>query len=264
MRMKQISNIFAVTALCLASQASASTCGTDKLCVPGDFPSPNGADFNMDLLGGNIYLDFGSGGSIGGAPLDNLQPISFHASPFTDPTAGSVGISTLTYSNIAHYSLGSFDFFGFTAEFYLQGAGFGNLVDIDGTKGDWSLNVPLFATWNGVQFNFGNVQLSTAATYSYYGYTPGSGTVLSGLSGQGMNYATGDAFLVGQATVTDTTNPFNGIRVTLGLNGNDPVVSSVPEPSVIGQLLAGLGLLGAVIRFRKRSSQLNNIPTATA
>lgn len=250
--MKQISYTLAAAALCLASQASASTCGTNKLCVPGDFPSPDGAYFNMDLLGGNVHLDLGQAALTGPGietTLNNLQPITFHASPFANPTGLSVGTSTLTYSAISHYSLGTFSVYGFDAEFYLEGAGFGELVDIDGIQGNWSLNVPLRATWNGVFFDFGNVLLSTAATYSYYS----AHNALSTISGQSMDYATGDAFLAGQASVTDINNPFYGIRITLGLNGNDPVVSSVPEPSAIWQLMAGLGMLGAAARFRTRS-----------
>jgi hypothetical protein len=252
-KVKQISYILAVAALCLSTQAAASTCGTNKLCVPGDFPSPDGADFNMDLLGGSVYIDMpNSASGLSGYTLTNLQPITFHASPFANPTGASVGTSTLTYSAISHYSLGTFTLFDIDAEFYLEGTGFGELVDIDGTQGNWSLNVPLHATWNGVFFDFGNVLLSTAATYSYY--FAGSP---SQLSGQVMNYATGDAFLVGQASVTDINNPFYGVRITLGLNGNDPVVTSVPEPSVMWQLMAGLGLLGLVVHLRNRSSRAN-------
>jgi hypothetical protein len=252
--MKSTATFLLVSAVCFASQASASSCGTDKLCVPGDFLSPNGADFSMDLLGGSVYIDWPSGSSLGGFTVTNLQPINFHASPFVNPTGVSVGTSTLTYSAISHYSLGTISVFDIPAEFYLEGTGVGELVDLDGTQGNWSLNIPLRATWNGISFDFGNALLSTAATYSYYsGYNVYSGPTLSTISGQNMDYATGNAFLVGQATVTDSNNPFYGIRVTLGLNGNDPVVSSVPEPSVTWQLMAGLGLLGAVVRFRSRS-----------
>jgi hypothetical protein len=252
--MKQNSYILAAAALLLSAQAAASTCGTSKLCVPGDFSSANGADFNMNLLGGNVYLDFSSGGAVLDieTTLYNLQPITFHASPFANPTATSAGTSTLTYSAISHYSLGTFPVYGFDAEFYLEGTGFGELVDIDGTRGNWSLNVPLRATWNGTSFDFGSVLFSTAASYSYYS----AYKTLSTISGQDMDYATGDAFLVAQATVIG--GPFSGLRITLGLNGNDPVVSSVPEPSVASQLLAALALLGAAVRVRGRS----HIPTA--
>ncbi|MHB1213749.1 MAG: hypothetical protein ACYCY9_02075 [Thiobacillus sp.] len=255
--MKRIAAVLAMSAVCFASQSSASSCGTDKLCVPGDFPSPNGADFSMDLLGGDVYLDFPLGGSVGGFTLTNLQPINFHASPFANPTDVSVGTSSLMYSAISHYSLGTISVFDIPAEFYLEGVGVGELVDIDGTKGDWSLNIPLHATWNGTVFDFGNVLLSTAATYSYNsGYK-----TISAISGQSMNYATGNAFLVGQAMVTGE-NPFLGLRITLGLNGNDPVVTSVPEASVVWQLLAGLGLLGVVVRIRNRSLRLDSMPKA--
>jgi hypothetical protein len=259
--MKQITYFLAVSALCLASQASASICGTNKLCVPEDFQSPNGADFNMDLLGGTVYLDWAgqqSGTGIAEAPLNNLMPIGFHASPFSNPTNSSVGTSTLSYSSINHYSLGTFDVAGAQAEFYLQGTGSGNLTDIDGTQGNWSLNVPLYATWNDIQFNFGNIQLSSAGTLYYYSISG-----LSSLSGQSMDYASGNTFLVGQATVTDSNNPFYGVRVTLGLNGNDPVVSSVPEASIGWQLLAGLGVLGGFCRIRNRSLLRGNMPSTT-
>lgn len=244
--MKQISCVLGAAALCMASQAFAGDCGTAKLCVPGDFPSPNGADFNMDLLGGSVYIDWAdSDSSFDGFTLTNLQPISFHASPFANPTSQSVGTSTLTYSAISHYSLGTISVFDVPAELYLEGTGVGELVDIDGVTGDWSLNIPLRATWHGNVFDFGNVLLSTAATYSYNsGYK-----IVSAISGQSMDYATGNAFLVGQATVIGA-NPFPGLRITLGLNGNDPVVSSVPEPAVVSQLAVGLGLLTLALRRR--------------
>lgn len=72
--MKNIAMVLAMSAVCLASQASASTCGTDKLCVPGGFPSPGGANFNMDLLGWDVYFDMPiiQPSGIGGRPLDNL------------------------------------------------------------------------------------------------------------------------------------------------------------------------------------------------
>lgn len=244
--MKQISCVAAATALCLASPVSASTCGTNKLCVPGDFPSPDGAWFNMDLLGGEVYLD---GIASSGFMLENLQPITFHASPFANPTGSSVGTSTLSYAAIDHYSIATFWVAGAEASFYLDGTGNGELVDIDGSRGDWSLNIPLRATWNGLEFDFGTTLLTTAATYGYRtGGYPGTMTYLSG---QSMDYASGDAFLVGQAEVNDTSHPFNGLRITLGLYGNDPVVSAVPEPTVTLQLLAGLGLVGLVARVRR-------------
>lgn len=249
--MNKIASLCAISAMCFTSYASASVCGTDKLCVPEDFPAPNGADFQMILLGGTMYVDTpGVQQGVLSATLINPQPITFHASPFSNPAGTSAGTSTLTYSNINHYSVGTFNVLNMPAEFYLQGTGTGSLVDIDGTKGHWSLEVPLYATWNNTQFNFGNVLLSTAAAYQYYGASPAN--PLKTLIGSSMSYATGDAFLVGQATVTDPTNPFYGFRITLGLNGNDPVVSSVPEASVVGQLLAGLGMMGLVVGARRR------------
>ncbi len=244
--MRITSSILAVSTLCLMSAAQASSCG-DKICVPEDFSAPGGADFNMDLLAGDVFLNLG-GGSIGGYVLGNLQPIRFHASPFTGASADSVGTSTLSYANIDHYTIGEFLVFGSIATFYLNGQGIGSLVDIDGRKGDWSLSVPLFATWSRTEFDFGQVLFSTAASYAYLDdrNTPQT------MAGRSMDYASGDAFLVGQATVTGDT-PFPGLSVTLGINGNDPVVSNVPEPTVMWSMLSGLGLL-AVAAKRRRSA----------
>lgn len=259
--MKPLAYLFAISVLCLGSEAHASACGY-TLCVPGDFPSPDGADFNMNLLSGHVYVDVPSDvpgdsygfGDIAGAidgTLKNLQPIQFHASPFSDPSGTSVGTSTLTYSTLSRYSLGSFFFLGRKMEFYLEGTGTGFLTDIDGTKGDWSLAIPLRAKWGLSQtFDFGTVLLSTAATYSYY---PSIDEFVTGsVSGQSMDYATGDAYLVGQATST------NGLRVTIGMHGNDPVVSSVPEPSKFWYLLAGVLLIGLTVRNRDHSPRLTH------
>jgi hypothetical protein len=243
----------------------ASSCGTNKLCVPGDFASPDGADFKMDLLSGNVNVDFGDlGGAnmgLGGFALNNFQPINFHASPFSGSTGASVGISTLTYESIDHYLIGSALIFGSTAEFYLGGTGTGTLIDIDGTKGDWSLNIPLYATWGNTQFNFGQVELSTAQTYNYYGetYLNSDGDLAvdrieHSVSGQSMDYASGNAFLVGQAQINDPNFALNGVRVTFGIYGNDPVVSSVPEPAAIWSMLSGLGLLGLATGHRRRKN----------
>jgi hypothetical protein len=261
--MKAIFGVLAVTALCFASVAQASSCG-NKLCVPGDFPSPDGADFNMDLLSGSVHVDFGDlGGAdsgLGGFTLNNFQPIGFHASPFSNGTDTSAGTSTLTYESINHYLIGSALIFGSTADFYLDGTGTGTLVDIDGTTGDWSLSIPLFATWANTLFNFGQVVLSTAQTYSYYGETylntdgdPVIDRLMHSISGQSMDYASGNAFLVGQAEINDPEFLLNGVRVTFGIYGNDPVVSSVPEPAVIWSMLFGLGLLGVAVRHRRRN-----------
>jgi hypothetical protein len=258
--MKRLAFIFAASMLfgVVPVAHATSSCG-NKLCVPGDFPSPDGAYFNMNLLSGHVYVDvpsdvpgesygFGDIAGVNGT-LNNLQPIQFHASPFSNPSGTSVGTSTLTYSTLSRYSLGSFLFLGRNMEFYLEGLGTGLLTDIDGIKGDWSMAIPLRAQLGRSQiFDFGTVLLSTAATYSYYPSI--DEFVVGSVSGQSMDYATGDAFLVGQATST------NGLRVTIGMHGNDPVVSSVPEPSKFWYLLAGVSLLGLMVRNCDHSPRL--------
>lgn len=251
--MKSTLAILAISSLGIISTAQASSCA-NVLCVPGDFPSPNGADFNMDLITGTVQLDFGTSNLQGGWNLNNLQPISFHASPFTNPNQTSVGFSTLTSLNIDHYTIGNFDIFGSTAEFYFSGSGSGTLTDIDGTKGDWSLTAPLEATSAGDTFDFGQVTFSTSASHSYYIYQkpPFQYPVpMATITGQSMDYATGNAFLVGQGSITDPDSSLYGLTVTFGLNANDPLVSTVPEPESYSLMFAGVIMLGLLVRRRQ-------------
>lgn len=250
--MKKTLAILAISSLGFISTAQASSCG-DALCVPGDFSSPSGADFTMDLQAGSVHV-----ANLGGFALDSLQPINFHASPFTNGNGLSAGTSTLSYSAINNYLIGSAYIFGATANIYISGTGTGSLIDIDGTKGDWSLSVPIFATWNDQTLDFGVVSLTTTQTFTYQNdsYIDVDGEVaLDGkihtISGQSMNYATGNAFLVGQGVVINRTSPFNGIGIILGIYGNDPLVASVPEPAPVWSMLFGLGLLGFATRRRR-------------
>lgn len=234
--------------LVLATASSAATL-EPKLDVPGDFPNT----FHMDLLSGTMYLDSVYGGSMGGftfSPTGGLSQILFDAEEF-DGVGVGYGTSQLTLSSINHWDIGSVHAFGYTGGFYIDGTGTGTLVDRGDGSGDWTLNIPLKAQWNGTLFDFTGFSLSTSASYTYSVYDPYGGATENTINGVAMDYFTGDAFLVGQAVVTDPNNPFYGIRITLGINGNDPVLSSVPVPAAAWLFGSGLIALLGVARRRK-------------
>lgn len=210
------------------------------LNVPGDFPG----SFHMDLLNGFAIFDFdpayGTPGYIGDIPIDTAtNQILFYASAFDGIGAGA-GTSTLTLDP-TYMEIGSSTFFGNPINFYLNGSGSGTLVDLDGTQGDWTLGLPLFADWNTNSVEFPNFSLSSDATYSYAG---SSGTTT--ISGLAMDYATGNTFLVGQSTIT--SGPFTGARITIGIYGNDPTVVPLPGTAY----LFGSGLLWMIGLSRRK------------
>ncbi|MGB5260724.1 MAG: hypothetical protein WBO34_09410 [Gammaproteobacteria bacterium] len=215
------------------------TASASGINVPGDFPG----DFYMDILSGFANIDIETS-HIGTFDLDTTSnQIPFTATSFT-PDGTGAGISSISVANSA-INIGSTLFFGMTMNFFLEGGGTGSLDDIDGTQGHWNLTMPLFADWNGGIWGIGDFGFSSAESYDYFG---ASG--LTSISGDIMNYATGNTFLVGQATITDPDSPFIGIRVTLGLNGNDPVVAPVPA----AVWLFGSGLVGLVGLARRKKS----------
>lgn len=218
-----------------------------KINVPGDFPG----SFAMDLLGGTLIIDHPTGVPIGTGSVNTLaKQILFTASAFDGAGVGA-GTSNLTLQSISNWEIGTTpNIFGYDALFYINGSGNGALVDNStSTAGHWSMNLPLYALWNGVDFYFSDFSLSTNATYNYYSVSePGLQTI----SGQIMDYQTGDAFLVGQGVVTDPLNPFYGIRITLGIYGNDPV--AVPVPAAVWLFFSGLMAIGGLgYRMRHKS-----------
>ena len=243
---KHISTFALLTTLLLSSNAFAA-----KLNVPADFPN----SFHMDLLSGSVIVDFATGtspvGEIPVLPTGGVSQILFDATAFDATGFGYIGIGegtsnltlTSTFSQIA-----SFDFAGVTGSFYLDGSGLGTLTDKGDGTGDWSMGLPLFAEWNGTTFNFTDLILSSNATYSF-----NTATGPSSISGTSMSYETGDTFLVGQSTViTDGGHPFEGLRITLGMNGNDPVsLSAVPVPAAVW--LFGSGLIGLAGFARRKT-----------
>lgn len=196
--------------------------------VPDDFPG----NFHMDLLSGFANWDDGNSQHYAAVDLDTTSnQIPFAATSFI-PDGTGAGISTISTDD-STINIGNTLFFGFPMTYFLEGIGTGSIDDIDGTQGHWNLTMPLFAEWNTVIYALGDIEFSSAASYDYFG-SSGSASV----SGDIMNYETGDTFLVGQTTIIDPTSPFVGVRITIGLNGNDPAV--VPVPAAVWLFSSGL------------------------
>ncbi len=214
--------------------------------VPGDFPG----NFQMDLLNGFAVLDFdpalGGSGHIHDLGLDaSNNNIQFAAAAF-DGIGTGLGSSALTVDPLSMI-IGTGDFFGSPFTIYIDGGGSGVLNDIDGLQGHWTIDVPLFVDWNSTIFEYTGFSLSSDASYSYAAL----GGSMTATTGQAMDYGTGDVFLVGQATNTDLNSGLYGTRITLGLNGNDPVLQAVPIPTAIW--LFGSGLLGLIGLARRKT-----------
>ena len=220
-----------------------------KINVPEDFPN----SFHMDLLSGFVIVDYADGaaapGQIDISPTGGISQILFDATEFDGIGIGE-GTSSLTLTS-HNAELATFISFGTQGSFYLNGQGTGTLTDLGNGSGDWSMDLPLYAEWSTNIFNFNDISLSTNASYSYNLTDSITGsTSTQTISGISMDYESGDAFLVGQSTVTESGHPWEGLRITLGIHGNDPVlVSAVPVPGAVW--LMGSGLI-ALFGFSKR------------
>ena len=224
-----------------------------KLNVPEDFPN----SFHMDLLSGSVIVDYEKGlaapGQLEVLPTGGVSQILFDATEFDGigPGEGASNLS-LTSNNTV---LASFLFGGITGSFYLDGAGTGTLSDNGNGSGEWSMDLPLYAEWGGHTFNFSDLILSTndshiynAPVYDVFGDVVGS--TPQTISGVSMDYETGDAFLVGQSTLVEPGHAFDGMRITLGVYGNDPVLLATPIPSAVW--LFGSGLIGLIGIARRK------------
>lgn len=254
--------------LFVSAGANAATCpsaGCDAnwLNVPGDFANPIN-NFTMHLLGGwfaidSTYVDTsgqqGWGGLLndpsGHTPINTLEnKINFTATQFNLIGLGQ-GTSALNAS-LNHVVIGTGeDFFGYDATIYADGQATGTLVDnAHSTQGNWALNTHLYADW-GVNFgiDLGIIALSTNASYTYCTLLDCS-VPNSSVSGSAMDYHTGFAYLVGQGTIQ--SGAFQGLRVTIGLAGQDPLVAPVPVPAAAW--LLGSGLLGLIGVARRKAA----------
>lgn len=221
-----------------------------KLNVPEDFPN----SFHMDLLSGFVIVDYADGSAAPGQleiqPTGGLSQILFDATLFEASADGvGEGISSLTLTS-HHAELASFSYFGTQGSFFLNGEGTGTLTDKGDGSGDWSMDLPLFAQWDINIFNFNDISLSTSGSHTYNLTDNLTGIVSTQtINGISMDYDSGDAFLVGQSTITEAGHPWEGLRITLGIEGNDPVlVSAVPVPAAVWLMGSGLIALFGINR----------------
>ncbi len=242
-----------------AATCPSAGCDTNWLNVPGDFANPVN-NFTMYLLGGWFNIDgySTSGGvgkwtGVGGSnPLNTTgMQINFTATPF-DHIGSGQGTSTLNAS-LNHVVIGSGTLLGYATTIYIDGVATGTLVDnADSTRGHWMLNTHLYADWGRNQgIDLGVMPLTTDASYSYnvgcptiQNCTHYNATAI----GSPMDYHSGLSYMVSQGIIQD--GPFPGFRLTVGLNGQDPLAATVPVPAAAW--LMGSGLLGLGGFFRKR------------
>jgi len=224
-------SIIGVACVCLAV---ISTANAAKLNVPQDFPG----SFSMELLAGEMHIADGQS-----QPFQiNTEGynILFDAAEFNFVGAGA-GSSALTLASTESWFIGSSMIFGFQADFYIDGTGTGVLIDnAVSTAGHWTLNTPMYATWNDLEFRFNDFMLTTDACY------PSS---TSTICGSAMDYETGDAYLVGYQVVQD--GPFVGMPLAFGFFANDPPISTIPVPAAVW--LFGSGLLALYGTARRKA-----------
>lgn len=223
--------------------------------VPDDFPNT----FAMDLLGGILVVDEIKEPSVCTGPCTIHYPRPVDGSTLNtdgfsilfDATAFHNGTSALTLTSDTDWLIGSANVAGNAVDLYVNGSGTGVLQDIDGTKGHWSLEVPIYGVWGSTLLTLPDMVLTTNASFAYATFDALDMRVLDSITGSAMDYSTGDAFLVGQAIIPEFyTEGFGGYRVTLGISANDPVLSAVPIPSAIWLLGSGVALLTGFAKRR--------------
>ena len=213
-----------------------------KVNVPTDFPN----SFEMEVISGFAYLDNPVEGWGAGLTLNSTgMPIGFDASAFNGIGVGE-GSSAITTNSFDNYNIASGIFFGLPFDLSLYGNGNGSLVDNDNGSGEWSLSIGTKVDWlNGITFDLGQLNFTTDAYASYYD----ENYLLQTVSGSAMDYETGDAFFIAQSDIITGTGLIDGMRLTIGISGNDPVVNAVPVPTAVW--LFGSGLIG-LVGFSKR------------
>lgn len=226
-------NILGTACFCLLVASFSASAA--KLNVPQDFPG----SFSMELLAGEMYIDQGQGPPFQ-INTDGYN-ILFDATEFNNVGEGA-GSSDLTLTSTESWYIGSTMTFGYQADFYIDGTGSGVLVDnADSTAGHWTLNTPLYATWNNLEFRINDFTLTTDACY-LVGITQ--------VCGSAMDYETGNAYLVGHLVVQD--GPFVGMPLTFGFFANDPPISMIPVPAAVW--LFGSGLIGLIGVARRKKA----------
>lgn len=259
---KTIQLLCAILAASIYTSSAHASCtdGTGCLQVPGDFSNPIN-NFSMYLLGGQFNIEGPDGNDgwwgFGGVTSLNTsgKQINFTATQFDHNGLGQ-GTSILS-ATLNHYVIGSADFLGMLASIYIDGTSTGSLVDNGDGTGHWVLNTHMYADWGqNSGIDLGVMPLSTNAAYSYnaeicdidyYCYQSNHTAV-----GSAMNYYTGLAYMAGQGIIQN--GPFASFRVTLGLQGQDPLSAPANVPVPAAAWLLGSGLIGLVGFARKRKT----------
>jgi hypothetical protein len=219
-----------LSAILIAGLLSSAPALAGPLNVPGDFPG----SFRMDLLVINAFADHPGGTGEGSLTLNSDElGIDFTATEFSGTGDPDWGTSTLA-TTAGSFEVGRTKLLNKDLVFFIAAGGPGTLVDLGNGTGHWTLTLPLRVEYPGEPDVETDATLTTNGSYSYYDDSDN----LQSVNGAAMDYATGNAFLVGQVLLTEGS--FAGYRVTVAINGNDPVV--VPEPTTL--VLMSLGLIG--------------------
>ncbi len=192
------------------------------------------------------------------ATLAALSAASHAAVVFTDDfESNAYGLNTVP--NGWTVTNGTVDTIG--PLFYnLCGAGHGKCIDLDGSTGDAGILSKSLNLTGGVQYT---------ATFELAGNQRGgsdTGTVSFGFGSNNVTFAlaANDAFSSYQLLFTPTTTGLYSLSFSNAGGDNigallDNVavvnqVSAVPEPESFAMLLAGLGLMGAVVRRKSKAA----------
>lgn len=145
--------------------------------------------------------------------------------------------------------------------FNLCGAGNGKCIDLDGSSSDAGILSKSLNLTAGVQYT-----ASFDLAGNQRGGSTDTGTVAFGFGGTNLNYSltSAQAFSTYQLVFTPSTS---GVYTLSFANaGGDNVgalldnvavineLSAVPEPETFAMLLAGLGLMGAVVRRKSKAA----------
>lgn len=141
--------------------------------------------------------------------------------------------------------------------FNLCGAGNGKCIDLDGSSSDAGILSKSLNLTAGVQYT-ASFQLAG----NQRGGLTDTGTVAFGFGGTNLNYSltSAQAFSTYQLVFTPGSTGFYSLSFAnaggdnVGALLDNVSVTAVPEPETYAMLLAGLGLMGAVVRRKSKAA----------